>query len=141
MSVINRGGFNELTLNALRIVSGLMFWQHGAQKLFGWLDGNQVESLTSLRGIAGILEFFGGIIMMAGVITRPVAFLLSGEMAVAYFRSHAPRGFWPIMNGGEPAALFCFIFLFYFANGPGRFSIDGWLAKRRASAPIEGPRS
>ncbi len=119
-----------ITHNALRIVGGLLFWQHGAQKLFGWLGGREAE-LFSIRGLAGILEFFGGILMLLGAFTKPVAFILSGEMAVAYFWRHFPRGFWPIENGGEPAALFCFIFLFFFAAGPGRFSVDGWRARHR----------
>lgn len=125
--------FHALTLNLLRIFAGLMFWQHGAQKLFGMLDGNAVEGWLSWpRGIAGILEFFGGILIVLGLFTRPVAFVLSGEMAVAYFMSHVPRGFWPIMNGGERAVLFCFIFLFLWAAGGGDFSLDGWRKKRSA---------
>ena len=105
MSDTNRGGFNEFTLNALRIVVGLLFMQHGAQKLFGALDGNQVE-LISRMGLAGVLEFFGGMMVATGLLTRPVAFLLSGQMAVAYFIAHFPRDFWPILNGGELSALF-----------------------------------
>src|ERR671915_1206104 len=96
----------------LRIVTGLMFWQHGAQKLFGWLGGEQVTDLASMAGVAGVLEVVGGILIIIGLLTRPVAFLLSGEMAVAYFIAHFPNGFWPIENQGEPAALFSFIFLF-----------------------------
>ena len=138
MSDTNRGGFNELTLNGLRVVAGFLFMQHGAQKLFGWLDGNAVESWMSQRGVAGILEFFGGILMVAGLFTRPLAFLLSGEMAFAYFMRHAPRGFWPITNGGELAAFYCFTWLFFFMNGGGAYSLDGWLASRRAKAPIQG---
>src|ERR671914_1300328 len=87
----------------LRVVTGLMFWQHGAQKLFGWLDGRQVQELASLSGVAGVLEFFGGILIILGLFTRPVAFILSGEMAVAYFMAHAPQGLWPIANRGEAA--------------------------------------
>ena len=108
----------------LRIVTGLLFAQHGVQKLFGWLGGNQVESIASLMGVAGILETFGGLLIILGLFTRPVAFVLSGQMAVAYFMAHLPRGFWPIENGGEPAALFAFLFLFFAANGAGPFSID-----------------
>jgi len=134
MPVTNRGGFNELTLNTLRIVAGLLFMQHGAQKLFGWLDGTQVE-LMSQRGLAGILEFFGGMLIVMGLLTRPTAFLLAGQMAVAYFQVHFPRGFWPILNGGELAAFYSFTWLFLFANGPGSFSLDGWLRARRESKP------
>ena len=122
----------KFTLNALRITTGFFFWQHGAQKLFGWLDGNQVEAWLSWpRGMAGILEFFGGILIFLGLFTRPVAFVLSGQMAVAYFMAHWPQGFWPILNGGERAALFCFIFLFLWTAGGGEFSLDGLIKKRK----------
>ena len=107
----------------LRIVAGLAFAQHGAQKLFGVLGG-QAVSLTSQRGIAGIIEFVGGIMISLGLFTSPVAFLASGEMAWAYFQAHAPRGFWPIQNGGELAVLYCFIFLYFTAVGSGKLSID-----------------
>ena len=125
-------GLKELSHNALRIVAGFLFMQHGAQKLFGALGGNQVEGLMSATGIAGILEFFGGLLMMAGLLTGPVAFLLAGQMAVAYFWRHAPSGFWPIMNRGELAAFYSFTWLYFFATGPGKFSVDGWLAGRKA---------
>ncbi len=117
----------EITKNLLRIVTGLMFWQHGAQKLFGWLGGTAVEAgwFSFPLGIAGILEFFGGALIMLGLFTRPVAFLLSGQMAVAYFMAHFANGFWPIGNGGERAVLFCFIFLFLWAADGGDFSLDG----------------
>lgn len=128
----DHAGLKELTHNALRIVAGFLFMQHGAQKLFGALGGNQVEGLMSSVGIAGILEFFGGLLMMAGLLTGPVAFLLAGQMAVAYFWRHAPNGFWPIMNRGELAAFYSFTWLYFFATGPGKFSVDGWLASRKA---------
>ena len=128
----DHAGLKELTHNALRIVAGFLFMQHGAQKLFGALGGNQVEGLMSAAGIAGILEFFGGLLMMAGLLTGPVAFLLAGQMAVAYFWRHAPGGFWPIMNRGELAAFYSFTWLYFFATGPGKFSVDGWLASRKA---------
>lgn len=128
----DHAGLRELTHNALRIVAGFLFMQHGAQKLFGVLGGNQVEGLMSAAGIAGILEFFGGLMMMAGLLTGPVAFLLAGQMAVAYFWRHAPGGFWPIMNRGELAAFYSFTWLYFFAVGPGKFSVDGWLASRKA---------
>ena len=108
---------------ALRIISGLAFAQHGAQKLFGLLGGQAVE-LASQRGLAGIIEFVGGIMIALGLFTAPVAFIASGEMAWAYFQSHAPRGFWPIQNGGELAVLYCFIFLYFAAAGSGKLSID-----------------
>ena len=107
----------------LRIVAGLAFAQHGAQKLFGLLGGTAVE-LTSQRGVAGVIEFLGGFLIAIGLFTSPVAFLASGEMAVAYFQSHAPRGFWPIQNGGELSVLYCFIFLYFAAVGSGKLSVD-----------------
>lgn len=107
----------------LRIVTGLLFMQHGVQKLFGWLDGMQME-LFSLMGLAGILETFGGLLIVLGLFTPVVALILAGEMAVAYFMAHLPQGFWPILNGGELAALYCFIYLYFAAAGAGRFSID-----------------
>ena len=107
----------------LRIVAGLAFAQHGAQKLFGLLGGTAVE-LTSQRGLAGVIEFVGGFLIAIGLFTSPVAFLASGQMAVAYFQAHAPRGFWPIQNGGELALLYCFIFLYFAAVGSGKLSID-----------------
>ena len=130
MSDTNRGGFNELTLNVLRIIAALLFMQHGVQKLFGAIGGNQVETLMSQFGLAGILEFGGGLLLAAGLFTRPVAFILAGEMAVAYFMAHLPQGFWPIMNGGELAMFYCFTWLFFFANGPGRYSLDARRASR-----------
>ena len=107
----------------LRIVAGLLFAQHGAQKLFGALGGKPVE-LMSQMGLAGVLEFVGGLMIALGLFTSPVAFIVSGQMAVAYFQAHVPRGFWPIANGGELAALFCFVFLYFAAAGSGKWSID-----------------
>jgi putative oxidoreductase len=107
----------------LRIIAGLAFAQHGAQKLFGLLGGQAVE-LTSQRGLAGIIEFVGGIMIAIGLFTSPVAFLASGEMAWAYFQQHAKGGFFPIQNGGELAVLYCFIFLYFAAVGSGKLSID-----------------
>lgn len=124
--------FHTQLLSILRIVTALLFMQHGAQKLFGVLvpgNKNPVE-LLSLMGAAGILEFFGGLCILLGLLTRPVAFLLSGHMAFAYFMVHAPRGFWPILNKGELAVLYCFVFLFFAAAGGGRWSIDALRSKR-----------
>lgn len=125
-------GMQGITHALLRIVAGLMFWQHGAQKLFGMLGAESaVDSWFSYpRGIAGILEFFGGILIILGVKTRWVAFILSGQMAVAFWTAHFPRGFWPIQNGGEPAVLFCFIFLYLWTAGSGPWSVDDMLANR-----------
>ena len=126
-------GLKVLSYNVLRVVAGLLFAQHGAQKLFGVLEGNQA-SLASLMGLAGIIEFFGGLLIAIGLFTRPVAFIACGQMAVAYFMAHAPQGFWPILNRGELAAFYCFTWLFFFTHGPGKYSVDGWLACRKAEA-------
>lgn len=113
----------------LRVVAGLLVFQHGAQKLFGWFGGaggsGTAVELTSLMGLAGVLECLGGAAIVLGLFTRPVAFLLAGELAVAYFMAHQPRGAWPIENQGEVAVLFSFIFLFLSARGAGILSLDG----------------
>jgi putative oxidoreductase len=116
--------FSPYLYAALRIVAGLAFAQHGAQKLFGLLGAKQAAPLMSQMGMAGAIEFVGGILIALGLFTSPVAFLASGEMAWAYFQAHAPRGFWPIQNGGELAVLYCFIFLYVSAIGSGKLSID-----------------
>ena len=116
--------FADVTLGLLRIVAGLLFMQHGVQKLFGWLEGHGPVELFSLMGLAGILETFGGLLIVIGLFTRPVAFVLAGQMAVAYFMAHLPQGFWPILNGGELAALYSFTFLYFSSVGPGAFSVD-----------------
>lgn len=134
---MENGRAREITHGLLRIVAGFLFWGHGAPKLFGWLggfgpDGGRAE-LASVFGLAGILEVFGGLLIVLGLFTRPVAFVLSDEMAVAYFWRHVPRGLWPWENGGEPAALFAFIFLFFAAAGGGALSLDAWRRRRRAA--------
>ena len=112
-------------LSVLRIVTAFLFMQHGAQKLFGFpAPSPGTHPLLSLLGVAGILEFFGGLILLLGLFSRPVAFLLSGEMAVAYFMAHAPHGFWPLLNKGDLAVLFCFVFLYLAVAGGGSWSID-----------------
>lgn len=123
-------------LSLLRIVTGLMFMQHGVQKLFGLLVSPErgwsgPPEMFTQYWFAGVLETFGGFLIVIGLLTRPVAFLLSGEMAVAYFQAHAPRGFAPILNGGEVVVLFCFIYLYLFAAGGGPFSVDALLRRRR----------
>jgi putative oxidoreductase len=106
----------------LRIVSGLLFAQHGVQKLFGWLGGEPV-SMLSQRGLAGVIETFGGLAIALGALTSPIAFVASGQMAIAYFQAHLPRGFWPIQNGGELAVLYCFLFLYVASRGSGKWSV------------------
>ena len=110
-------------LSILRIASGLLFMQHGAQKLFGMLGHTQVP-LLSLMGVAGVLEFFGGLLIVLGLLTRPTAFVLSGEMAFAYFMVHYPANGWPVLNGGGMAVMFCFTFLYLSAAGAGPWSVD-----------------
>jgi putative oxidoreductase len=111
--------------SVLRIVTALLFMQHGAQKLFSFPAPPQAaHPLFSLFGVAGILEFFGGLLLLIGLFSRPVAFLLSGLMAVAYFMAHAPQGFWPILNRGELAVMYCFVFLYLFVAGGGSWSVD-----------------
>ena len=124
----------SISLNLLRIVVGFVFLQHGGQKLFGafgGVDGSGGSiALISLLGLAGVLEFVGGLAVMIGLYTRPVAFVLSGQMAVAYFMSHAPQGFWPIMNGGERAVLFCFVFFYLAFKGGGDWSVEEKLLRK-----------
>ncbi len=125
--------WSQCMLSILRIVSALLFMQHGAQKLFGFLAPPQATShpLFSLMGIAGVLEFFGGLLLVFGLFSRPVAFLLSGEMAVGYFMVHAPKGFWPIRNGGDLAILWSFMFLYLAIAGGGAWSLDRlWFGRR-----------
>ena len=113
-------------LSILRIMTGLLFLQHGTAKLLKIpvIPMFANLSLTSPPGIAGILELVGGALMILGLFTRSTAFVLSGLMAVAYFMAHAPRGFYPILNAGELAILYCFVFLYFAAAGPGPWSVD-----------------
>jgi putative oxidoreductase len=120
-------------LSALRIVAAFLFMLHGTVKLFAFpiAEPREPAALFSLMGLAGVLEVFGGMLLLLGLFTRPVAFVLAGEMAVAYFKSHAPQGFWPNLNGGELAALFCFLFLYLAAAGGGVWSLDRVLSRSR----------
>lgn len=112
-------------LSLLRVVTGFLFMQHGAQKIFGYPAAQQGPfDLLSMSGVAGVLELVGGFLILIGLFTRPTAFLLSGLMAVAYFMVHAPQGFWPLVNGGELAALYSFAFLYLFTAGGGEWSVD-----------------
>jgi len=120
------------THSLLRIVSGLLFICPGGMKLFGWFGGMPPGvPLTPLLYTAGVIEVVGGTLILLGLFTRPVAFIASGEMAFAYFIGHFPNGFWPIQNHGEPAVLFCFIWLYFAANGPGPLSLDELIWHRR----------
>jgi len=121
-------------LSALRIVTAFLFMQFGTAKLFAFpaalMPGGGTAPLASLPGVAGVLETFGGALLLIGLFTRPAAFLVSGEMAFAYFIGHAPRGFWPVLNQGHPAVLFCFVWLYLSAAGAGPWSVDAVLRKR-----------
>jgi putative oxidoreductase len=116
-------------LSVLRMAIGLLFFQHGAEKLWGFAHGRIDHKFATLHGFAGPLEVAGGLLIFLGLFTRPAAFILCGEMAVAYFRSWAPRGFWPITNGGEEAVIFCFVYLWLVTAGPGPWSLDDWMLR------------
>src|SRR5689334_18992302 len=118
-------------LSLLRIVTGFLFVEHGTQKWLAFPAARSAPTeLMSLSGVAGLFELVGGTLLLLGLLTRPVAFVLSGLMAFAYFISHAPQGFWPILNRGELAALYCFVFLYLAAAGGGPWSLDRWLRGR-----------
>src|SRR5262245_9029233 len=126
----------QIALFLLRVVSGLLFLQSGGMKILDWFGGIPAEygghpPVLSETWIGGMLELWGGAAILLGLFTRPVAFVVSGEMAVAYFQFHQPNGFWPIQNHGEPAVLLCFIFLFLAAHGGGDWSLDAVLRKRK----------
>lgn len=125
-------------LAILRIMTALLFMEHGMQKLLGFPPSpDPGPPLFSLIGLAGFLELVGGFLVAIGLFTRPVAFILSGEMAAAYFMAHAPDSFFPILNGGDAAILYCFVFFYLFVVGPGIWSVDEAL---RSRAPAAGLR-
>lgn len=123
-------------LSVLRIVAAFLFIPSGTVKLFAFPmpmpPGNELVFMSQVW-IGGVLETFGGLLLLLGLFTRASAFILSGTMAVAYFQFHAPGGFWPVVNGGGPAATFCFIWLYIFFAGPGPLSLDAVWAKRQAA--------
>jgi putative oxidoreductase len=117
------GRFSPQLYALMRIVAGLLFACHGAQKLFGLFGGHRVM-LMSQMGLAGVIEFFGGWLIAVGFLTGTIAFIASGEMATAYFQAHVPRGPLPIKNGGELASLYCFVFLYIASRGAGVWGVD-----------------
>jgi putative oxidoreductase len=133
------GVLSPYLLSVLRIVAAFLFMPFGTAKWFALpaplLPDGSTVSLASQAGVAAILETVGGLLLLGGLFTRPVAFLLSGEMAFAYFISHAPRGFWPLLNQGTPAVLFSFIWLYVSAAGPGPWSLDA-MRKANWSQPV-----
>ena len=116
-------------LSVLRIMSGLIFLAHGTQKILNFPPAQRAVDLSSLPGMAGFFELIGGALIALGLFTRPAAFVCSGVMAVAYFYAHAPRSFFPILNGGDAAILYCFVFLYFVFAGAGPWSVDA--ARRR----------
>ncbi len=119
------GKFAPQLYAILRIVAGFSFAMHGSQKLIGWPGGEEPKELFSMMGFAGVVELVGGILIMIGLIGSIAAFICSGQMAVAFFMAHAPQGWNPLLNGGEKAVLYCFIFLYIAAVGSGIWSVDG----------------
>src|SRR5690242_17584168 len=117
-------------LSMLRIAIGLIFFQHGAEKIWGFAGGRIDHNFATMHGFAGPLEVVGGALITLGLFTRTTAFILCGEMAVAYFTRWAPRGFWPISNGGEEAVIFCFVYLWFVTAGPGPWSLDRLVHRR-----------
>lgn len=121
--------FSPQVLSILRIVVALCLLQHGLSKFFGFPAPMNQPAMFSLYWFAGVIEIVGGLLLLVGLLTRPVAFILSGELAIAYFMGHAPKGFYPLTNGGEAAVLFCFIFLYIACAGPGPWSVDASRSK------------
>ena len=130
----------EIAFFLLRVVAGLLFLQAGGMKIFDWFGGIPTEfgghpAVLTQTWIGGVLEAYGGFAILLGLATRPAAFVLSGTMAVAYFQFHQPQGVWPIQNQGQPAVLFCFLFLFFAAHGAGDWSLDAWIRRMRSQKP------
>ena len=127
-------------LSVLRIVVAFLFIQVGSAKLFAFpaaiMPGGGTAPLGSLVWFAGVIEVVGGTLFLLGLFMRPVAFILSGEMAFAYFIGHFPHGFWPVLNQGAPAVFYCFTFLYFSAAGAGAWSLDALLARRRGTVPV-----
>ena len=127
------GAYSDYIYSVVRIVIGFLYWQHGAQKLFGVFGQEQTVELFSRFGLAGVIEVVGGTLIVLGLFAPWAAFIASGELAVAYFLAHFPRAFWPVMNGGEPAVLFCFVFLFLASRGSGVWSLDSLIRRNKPS--------
>ena len=128
-------------LSILRIVAAFLFIQFGTAKLFAMpgplMPGGGTVPMGSLAWFAGVIEAIGGLFLLFGLCTRPIAFIVSGEMAIAYFHGHAPHGFWPVLNGGHPAVLFCFVWLYFSSAGGGAWSLDALFRRKPAPALAE----
>ena len=118
-------------LSTMRIAVALLFLEHGTSKLFGFPSSQSLPVFLTLNWFAGTIEFIGGMLLLAGLFSRPAAFIMSGEMAFAYFLSHAPHGFFPILNRGDSAILYCFVFLYIAVAGPGPWSLDAVFGRKR----------
>ena len=125
------GKYSSCLYATLRIIAGLMFALHGSQKLFAWPGGNASVPLASLMGFAGVIELVGGLLIAFGFLSSYAAFIASGEMAAAYFKAHAPQGALPLLNRGELAVLYCFLFLYIASIGSGGWSLDALMSRRR----------
>ena len=125
------GKYSSCLYATLRIVAGLMFALHGSQKLFAWPGGSAAMPLASQMGVAGVIELVGGLLIAFGFLTSYAAFIASGEMAAAYFKAHAPQGALPLLNRGELAVLYCFLFLYIASQGAGGWSLDAMMRRKR----------
>ena len=125
------GKYSTCLYATLRIIAGLMFALHGSQKLLAWPGGNAAVPLASQMGFAGLVELIGGLLIAFGFLTSYAAFIASGEMAVAYFKAHAPQGALPLLNRGELAVLYCFLFLYIASQGAGGWSLDAMMGRKR----------
>ena len=125
--------FQPYVLSILRIMAGLLFFEHGLSKLFGFPPHGQMPGFMELEWFAGSIEFAGGTLVALGLFTRAAAFIMSGEMAIGYFMDHAPRSFFPLLNGGEAAVLYCFVFLYFVFAGAGPLSLDALVWRKRRS--------
>jgi|SRR5665213_3784479 len=129
--MIDPARYAPYVLSVVRIVVALLFFEHGLAKMIGFPQGPALPVDFSLHWFSGVIEFVGGALLIVGLFSRCAALVMSGEMAFAYFLSHAPRDFFPLVNRGEGAILFCFIFLYFAFAGPGRWSLDTLIARRR----------
>jgi putative oxidoreductase len=129
---------SSYVLSIVRIIVGLLFLEHGTGKYLGFPAMQRIPEALSMSGVGGLLELIGGALIVVGLVTRPVAFLLCGEMAVAYFYSHFPRNFFPVINGGDAAILYCFVFLYLVFAGAGPWSLDALLTRKPVTSAVNG---